>query len=165
MGRATGQTDAERTEIFSDWENALAALAQHRNVVAKLSGFAFPALGLQEPGIGRATLAELAAPLIDHTVDSFGGDRLLWGSTFPMDKAISTYVDVAGALADVLAPRGPDLLARVFRTNALRAYRLAGAARCLDHSPTPGDRCDGAGVRGGLDVLPGRAVPALHRSR
>ena len=127
MGRATGQTDAERAEIFSHWQNALAALAEHRNVVAKLSGFAFPALGLQEARIGRAALAELAAPLIDHTVDSFGGDRVIWGSNFPMDKAISTYVDVAGALADVLAPRGPDLLARVFRANALRAYRLARA--------------------------------------
>jgi hypothetical protein len=41
-----------------------------------------------------------------------------------MDKAIATYADVAGALTDVLASRGSDLLARVFRTNAVAAYRL-----------------------------------------
>ena len=124
MGRATGRTDADRAAIFSHWRDDVAALAEHRNVVAKLSGLAFPALGLQTPGVDRAALGELVAPLINHAVDRFGEDRVMWASNFPMDKAIAKYVDVAGALADVLAPRGPDLLARVFRTNAVGAYRL-----------------------------------------
>jgi predicted TIM-barrel fold metal-dependent hydrolase len=124
MGRATGRTPSDRGELMARWRDDLAALAAHPNVVAKQSGIAFPPLGLQRPGLGRAELAELAAPLIEHTADVFGPDRMLFGSNFPMDKAVSDYGSVVGAVADVLEPRGPETLRKVFRENAVRVYRL-----------------------------------------
>jgi predicted TIM-barrel fold metal-dependent hydrolase len=48
----------------------------------------------------------------------------MFGSNFPMDKALATYPVVVGALLDILAPRGDDLLRKVFRENAERIYRL-----------------------------------------
>ena len=123
MGR-TGRTPDERAAILDSWRAAMVTLAENRNVVAKLSGLAFPALGLQEPGLGRAALTERVAPLIDHTVDVFGHDRVMWGSNYPMDKAIASYGAIAGALAERLAPRGPEALAKAFRENAIRLYRL-----------------------------------------
>jgi len=132
MGAGTGRTDAERAEMFEHWRDAIAAVAAHPNVVSKQSGYAFPMLGLKTRGIGRAELAETVAPMVDHAVDVFGPDRLMCGSNFPMDKSLVAYPDLVGALADILAPRGPDLLRKTFRDNALRLY---------DWSPVDLHRC------------------------
>jgi predicted TIM-barrel fold metal-dependent hydrolase len=122
MGRATARTSEDRSAILAAWRDDMAEVAAHPNVVAKHSGLAFPMLGLREPGIGRAQLTELVAPLVEHTTDVFGADRLIFGSNYPMDKSIASYGTLVGALCDLLAPRGPELLAKVFRDNALRVY-------------------------------------------
>ncbi len=124
MGKRTGQDERSRTDLMHRWRDDIAAVAAHPNVVAKQSGFAFPPLGSRRVGIGRADLAELTAPLIEHTADVFGPDRQVFGSNFPMDKSLTDHATVAGALHDVLAPRGPELLAKVFRENAIRVYGL-----------------------------------------
>ncbi|MDZ5622019.1 amidohydrolase family protein [Nocardioides sp. HM23] len=125
MGRSTGRTDADRADLLARWKEDIAQLAGScPNVVAKHSGLAFPTLGHQQPGIGREQLAERVAPLVEHTTEVFGEDRLVFGSNYPMDKAIATYGTVVGALADLLAPYGPDLLRKVFRDNARAVYRL-----------------------------------------
>ncbi len=41
-----------------------------------------------------------------------------------MDKSVASYGVVVGALADLLADGGPDLLRKVFRDNARAVYRL-----------------------------------------
>ena len=119
-----GGSAAERAEILARWRDDIAAVAACPNVVAKQSGYAFPPLGLLRPGLRRHEVAELAAPLIEHTADVFGAERLVFGSNFPMDKSVTDYGAVVGALVDVLAPRGEDVLRGVFRTNAERVYRL-----------------------------------------
>ncbi len=124
MGKRTGRDERSRADLLHRWRDDIAALAAHPNVVAKQSGFAFPPLGNRRVGIGRADLAELSAPLIEHTADVFGPDRQVFGSNFPMDKSLTDHATVVGALYDVLAPRGPELLAKVFRENALRVYGL-----------------------------------------
>lgn len=124
MGRSTGRTEAERRELLARWRDDLTTLAEScPNVVAKHSGLAFPTLGHREP-LDRRQIAERVAPLVEHTTAVFGPDRLVFGSNFPMDKSIATYADVVGALVDLLAPGGPDLLRKVFRENAQRVYRL-----------------------------------------
>jgi L-fuconolactonase len=124
MGKRTGRDERSRTDLLHRWRDDIAAVAAYPNVVAKQSGFAFPPLGNRRVGIGRADLAELSAPLIEHTADVFGPDRQVFGSNFPMDKALTDHATVVGALYDVLAPRGPELLAKVFRENAIRVYGL-----------------------------------------
>ncbi|HEX4719133.1 MAG TPA: amidohydrolase family protein [Thermoleophilaceae bacterium] len=123
MGKATGRTDSERADLLARWRDDIGALAEHPNVVAKHSGLAFPPLGFGQPGIDRAALAGKIRPLVDHVTDAFGEDRVLFGSNFPMDKAVTSYEVIAGALVDTLAPRGDRLLAKVFRENAERVYR------------------------------------------
>lgn len=124
MGKRTGQSSADRAGILAAWRDGFAAVAACPNVVSKQSGFAFPLLGLKNTGIDRDGLAELAAPLVEHAADCFGPDRMVFGSNFPMDKAVTSLPTVIGALVDVLAPRGPDVLAKVFRENAIRVYSL-----------------------------------------
>ncbi len=119
-----GRTESERAAILDQWREGISRLAEHPNVVAKHSGLAFPMLGLPTATYTRASLAETVAPLVEHTTDAFGRDRLMFGSNFPMDKALASHEAVAGALVDLLAPRGEDVLRAVFRENAERIYRL-----------------------------------------
>ena len=125
MGRSAGRTAAERQDLLARWRDDVAALAGScPNVVAKHSGLAFPTLGHREQGLTRQQLAERVAPLVEHTTQVFGPDRLVFGSNFPMDKSVASYGAVVGALVDLLAPGGPDLLRKVFRDNARAVYRL-----------------------------------------
>lgn len=119
-----GATPESRAAILSRWRDAISSLAQQPNVVAKHSGLAFPMLGLPTATYTRERLAETVAPLVLHTTDVFGPDRLVFGSNFPMDKALAAYADIVGALTDLLADRGDDLLRKVFRENAQRVYGL-----------------------------------------
>lgn len=124
MGKRTGQTDEARAGILAHWRDAIAEVAACPNVVSKQSGIAFPLLGNRNAGIGRDDLAELVAPVVEHAADVFGPDRMLFGSNFPMDKAVTSLPTVIGAFVDLLAPRGPEVLAKVFRENAVRVYSL-----------------------------------------
>ena len=120
----TGGTEQERAAILDRWRDALSRLAEHQNVVAKHSGLAFPMLGLPTATYTRASLAEVVAPLVEHTTAAFGPDRLLFGSNYPMDKALAPYPEIVGALADLLVPHGEEVLRKVFRENAQRVYSL-----------------------------------------
>ncbi len=124
MGRSMGRTATDRADLLARWKDDLAALADCTNVVAKHSGLAFPMLGWSQPGVGRAEIAEKVGPLVQHTTEVFGPDRLVFGSNYPMDKAIASYGEIVAALADLLAPAGPDLLRKVFHDNAQRVYNL-----------------------------------------
>lgn len=122
MGRSTGRSDQERSELLRRWRDDISDLAGHRNVVAKLSGLAFPMLGMPTTRWSRRDVIAAVAPLVHHTTEVFGPDRLAWGSNFPMDRPIADYPSVVGALVDLLAPRGHELLRKVFRENAQRVY-------------------------------------------
>lgn len=62
---------AARTELAP-----LLALAQHRNVFVKLSGF----YAVSDPSHAWPHIA--ATPFVEVLVDAFGGDRCLWASDF-----------------------------------------------------------------------------------
>ncbi|WP_183093735.1 amidohydrolase family protein [Nocardioides stalactiti] len=124
LGKTLGRSDAQRADLLAKWQDDIAKLADHHNVIAKHSGLAFPVLGYSVGRIDRARLAERVAPLVDHTTRVFGEDRLMFGSNYPMDKPVADYGTIVGALTDLLAPGGPDLLRKVFHDNAQRAYRL-----------------------------------------
>jgi predicted TIM-barrel fold metal-dependent hydrolase len=124
MGKRTGRSEEERAGLLARWREDISAVAEHPNVVAKLSGLAFPMLGMPTARWSRTDVSESVAPLVAHTTDVFGADRLVWGSNFPMDRAITDYPSLVGALVDLLAPRGDELLRKVFRENAQRVYSL-----------------------------------------
>ena len=125
MGKSTGRTESDRAGLLARWKDDVAELAGScPNVVAKHSGLAFPTLGHRERGISRQQLAERVAPLVEHTTEVFGVDRLVFGSNYPMDKPVADYGTIVGALADLLAPYGPELLRKVFRDNARAVYKL-----------------------------------------
>lgn len=126
MGVRTGNTAAARADIMRLWRERVVSLAAQPNIVMKLSGLAMPILGYGHDARGnigsRKTLAEMIGPLVGHLVSHFGSERLIVGSNFPLDRPNATMGMLVGALLDVLAPWGDDLMRKVFRDNALRVY-------------------------------------------
>jgi len=135
MGSDTGKTKAEREIIFDKWRDDLALLAECANVISKQS--IFPAmLGIKQQGIGRAALAELVAPMVEHAAQVFGRKRMMFGGNYPVDKPIVPYGTAVGVLADILAQYGEGMLSSVFRETAINVYgldvkntQIAGALR------------------------------------
>ena len=56
----------------------MAEIAKRKNVVGKVSGFI-----ASGPGRGKWTLDDLA-PVVNHTLDVFGPDRVMFGGDWPV---------------------------------------------------------------------------------
>ncbi|MFI6997963.1 amidohydrolase family protein [Nocardia sp. NPDC050175] len=130
IGKHTGTNPSLRRALFLRWRDDLSALAEHPNVVAKVSGLMMPVLGHPVPPRGTATpvpvLVDRIHPLIDHALDVFGADRLIWGSNFPVDKPITTIAGSIEAVATSVTGHGGGQaeLAHIFRDTARRVYRI-----------------------------------------
>lgn len=117
---------SQRRELLARWYDDLAAVADHPNLVAKHSGLGMPVLGgVPRRQVGVASLAEhtdRAAPLVRHLHDSFGADRTMWASNYPMDKPGLSIAATAQILLDVLGSDARPL--DLFHGVATRTYRL-----------------------------------------
>ncbi|HXD88363.1 MAG TPA: amidohydrolase family protein [Urbifossiella sp.] len=101
------------------WKKDMAAIGKKKNVVGKMSGFIASA-----PGRGKWTLDDLA-PVINHTLESFGPDRVMFGGDWPVCLlGVEKYADWAGALMMVVKDRSDEQQKKLFHDNAVKFYRL-----------------------------------------
>ena len=99
------------------WRRAIDGLGERSNVICKISGIAAAA--------GDTTnLAELLAPTINHCLDAFGPDRVVFGGDWPVCLLGATYAEWVTALRAVIADRPADEQARLLHDNAARLYAL-----------------------------------------
>jgi predicted TIM-barrel fold metal-dependent hydrolase len=128
-GRSTGASTKARHDLLARWREDVAALASCPNVVAKHSGLGMPLLGLAGEGPGAppsfARVRDAVAPLVSHLQASFGAERTLWASNFPIDKPTLALPESLAIVLDVLGLEGPGEVDRLVRGNARRVYRLA----------------------------------------
>ncbi|NMN95630.1 amidohydrolase family protein [Antrihabitans stalactiti] len=129
VGRSTGRSEAERRGLFDAWRDDLSAVAQHSNVVVKVSGLTLPVLGHQLPLRGQSVaVPELVArlqPLADHVIDVFGSGRSMWGSNSPLEKPVSTMAANVATMVELVRDRGSAAVADIFAATAERIYRIA----------------------------------------
>ncbi|MEU7751657.1 amidohydrolase family protein [Micromonospora sp. NPDC049171] len=102
---------------LGDWPRDLRALAAEPNTTAKLSGL------VTEVDGPSWTTADLR-PAVEHALDVFGPDRLMFGSDWPVSLLASSYPRWVEALTELLGPLGDDERAAIWRRTARRAYRL-----------------------------------------
>jgi len=104
------------------WEAALRPFGAEPNVAAKVSGL------VTEADWTAWTAEDLTGP-IRVAIETFGPDRLLFGSDWPVCVLAASYDVVVAAAESGLAAAGLDAadLAKVFGTNALSVYRLEAA--------------------------------------
>ncbi len=105
------------TSGWQPWAEELTALARHANVVCKLSGL------VTEARWQGWTAVDLR-PYVDHARRVFGGERLLFGSDWPVCLLAASYGQVVGALEAALDDAGGGLREAVFGGNARRVYAL-----------------------------------------
>ena len=101
---------------FEPWATDVAALAALPNVFAKVSGLVTEA--------GPAWTVGDLEPYVDHAVEVFGADRLLFGTDWPVCLLAGSYSDVVDAACSTLIALSGDERAAVFGTNAIKAYDL-----------------------------------------
>jgi L-fuconolactonase len=101
---------------FEDWAQQIARLASQTDLLCKLSGLLTEA--------GRSASAADIEPYVAHLFASFGPERIMWGSDWPVLTAAADYLhwfDMAKALVERLAAGHQE---DVFANNARRFYRL-----------------------------------------
>ena len=104
--------------LLDPWRQHIQSMAELPNVVCKLSGLVTEA----DHANWRA---EDLKPYVDHVIESFGFDRLIFGSDWPVATFASTYPRWIEALDGLLAEISNDELQKIYHRNAKSFYRLA----------------------------------------
>jgi L-fuconolactonase len=102
------------TGEIATWQRDIALLAQHPNIVCKLSGLVTEAAPDWQ-------IADLRSA-VDHVLACFGPRRLLWGSDWPVVNLAGGYEKWFAATDALLADLSADEKADIFGANAARIY-------------------------------------------
>lgn len=107
-----------RHGFFEPWASQLKELARLPNIVCKLSGVVTEA-------DHKAWTRDQLRPYIDHVLNTFGFDRVMFGSDWTVCTLATdypTWVDVVDAAT---RSASTDEKKKLWRDTAIRAYRLA----------------------------------------
>lgn len=102
-------------DYFAAWRAALAHLAHAPNVVCKVSGIAMTDT--------RFTLDSLR-PWVRQCVETFGPDRILVGSNWPLDRLRGSYDAVMGHLRALISEDSAPDRDQMLRGTAHRVYQF-----------------------------------------
>ena len=118
-------------EIFPDWRAKLAEIATCPNVVIKLGGMAMPWNGFGwEKRAKPPTSDEFVATYAryyDHAIQTFGPDRCMFESNFPVDKLSLSYDVLWNAFKKLSASFSDDEKDALFGGTARRVYRVTSS--------------------------------------
>lgn len=102
----------------TQWQRDMERLARQRNVVCKVSGIVVQARE-------RWTAADLA-PVINHTLDTFGPDRVMFAGDWPVCTLKATFRQWVEALRSIVRTRTEENQRKLFHDNAARFYGIMG---------------------------------------
>ena len=110
-----GNADVKAKDL-TQWRKDIAEVARRKNVVGKVSGIVAGAA----PGWKAADLA----PAINHTLEVFGPERVMFGGDWPVCTLAATYSQWVDALREVVRNRPADEQRKLFHDNAARFYGI-----------------------------------------
>ena len=124
-----GPYAGKRDEVFTTWKRGIAELATCQNVTMKLGGMMMR-LAAYDYGTLPAppSSAELAAhwrPYIETCIETFGPDRCLFESNFPVDKMGIGWAGLWNAFKRLAAGASAAEKQALFSGTARRVYRLS----------------------------------------
>lgn len=123
-----GPYASQRTEVFVDWIGQIRALARLPNVRMKLGGLAMPRMGFRldqfERPADSAVLASLWRPYFEACIDSFGADRCMFESNFPVDKTACSYAVLWNAFKRVSEACSTAERSKLFSDTAALTYSI-----------------------------------------
>ena len=98
------------------WLCDIKALGEREHVVCKISGI----IARAPEGWGPDTLA----PTVNHCLDSFGPDRVIFGGDWPVCTLGASFGAWAQALREIIAHRPEEAQRKLLAANAERIYSL-----------------------------------------
>lgn len=102
---------------FEFWKKNIIQLASLSNVNCKLSGV----IAYCPP---NQTVVETITPYIEHCIQAFGWERVIWGSDWPICNLASSLSSWTSVFCQLLSRESDDVRARVFQENAVKIYNL-----------------------------------------
>src|SRR5206468_1435724 len=107
-----------REKDHTQWKRDMAELARRKNLVAcKVSGIVASAKPVH-------WTADDLAPFINHTLDIFGPDRVVFGGDWPVCTLAASFRQWVEALKTIVADRPLVEQRKLCYDNAVRFYRL-----------------------------------------
>jgi predicted TIM-barrel fold metal-dependent hydrolase len=107
--------DRDSVAGWREWRDGMRGLAACANVNVKISG-----LGMFD----HAWSVESIRPYVLETIATFGVERCMFASNFPVDRLHGSYRAIWEGFARTTAGTSADEQAALFRENARRIYRL-----------------------------------------
>jgi predicted TIM-barrel fold metal-dependent hydrolase len=106
-----------RAKDRTQWQKDIGEVAKRKNVVCKVSGIVASA----RPG---AWGADDLAPIVRHTLEVFGPDRVMFGGDWPVCTLAATYAQWVAALKEIMKGRSAEEQKKLFHDNAVKFYGL-----------------------------------------
>jgi L-fuconolactonase len=110
-----------KVKEIDSWADGIRRLSAFPNVFCKMSGL------VTEADWQRWTADDIA-PYLDVAFDSFGPDRLMIGSDWPVCLVAASYAQATGLVKEYILKRAPDRASDVLGGNAQRVWRLPQSA-------------------------------------
>lgn len=101
-----------------NWKRGLQALAARKNIVCKVSGIV--ANGFTK-GVWKA---DDLAPFVNTVLDTFGPDRTMFASDWPVCTRAATYAEWVNALKQIVSHRPEEQQRKLFHDTAVKFYSL-----------------------------------------
>lgn len=102
---------------IDEWKTGMQQLAIHNNVYCKISGMITEA-------DWKSWTAEQLKPYIDVVVESFGIDRIMYGSDWPVCLVASSYNKWIETVKEYFSAYSAEDQEKVFSGNAIKFYQL-----------------------------------------
>jgi len=102
---------------IDEWKTGMQQLAKHKNVYCKISGMVTEA-------DWKNWTAEQLKPYIDVVVESFGIDRIMYGSDWPVCLVASSYNKWIETVKEYFSAYSAEDQEKVFSGNAIKFYQL-----------------------------------------
>lgn len=109
-----------REEEWTSWQTFIGVLARRENVTCKLSGV------LTEADLDNWTYDEVV-PYLEHVVECFGIDRLLFGGDWPVLRLAADYREWVEVLTRFTSDWSDGEKKQLFQGNADRVYNVSNA--------------------------------------
>jgi predicted TIM-barrel fold metal-dependent hydrolase len=114
--------DIDGDPVPKSWLANMQAAAKHRHVFCKVSALVEHARQKPEAaGVPRDV--QFYRPVLDAIWETFGDDRLIYGSNWPVTDLFAPYRIVFSIVYEYVESRGKGVSEKFFRKNAAVAYR------------------------------------------
>ena len=105
-----------QSKDLTQWRRDMDRMARQKNVVCKVSGIV--------AGAAEKWTADDLAPVINHTLDAFGPERVMFAGDWPVCTLRASFRQWVDALKSIVRQRPADQQRKLFHDNAVRFYGL-----------------------------------------